>query len=182
MYENPLAADSLEFGNISAIELETDSPVVSAGKRISLKIKLKDKAGEIVDDEIAKLTLVLEGEGGFALDLADDEPDVPGQQITLIGGTKAIGIVTGEAKGNLKIAAQIQGSDVKTEKSLVIDPDAKLDLKTPVTGLLADGKTVVKVDVSAVQGDGKIISGANGKVSLALSNPEMGILGAEEVD
>ena len=82
-----------------------------------------------MDDEISKVTVALEGEGSFALDLADDEPDVPGQQITLIGGTKTVGIVTGEAKGNLKITAQIQGSDTKAEKLLIVDPDARLDLK-----------------------------------------------------
>ncbi|MBI4994291.1 S-layer homology domain-containing protein [Candidatus Peregrinibacteria bacterium] len=182
VYSNPLAADSLDLEKIAKVSLETDSPVVSAGKKISLWIKLKDKAGEVVNDEIAKLTLALEGEGSFAGDLEDDEPDTPGQQITLISGVKKIGILTGETAGSLKISAQLEGTDKKAEILLTRAPDAKLLLETPVTGFIADGKTVVNVNVSAVSGNSKIIPEANGKVSLALSNPEMGKLQKEEIE
>lgn len=182
VWGDPTKADELELSRIEKVELDIDSTLVSSGKKIGIGIKLKDKSGELVNDEFAKLTLVIEGAAAFESAAQDDEPDTPGLQITMASGTKNIAIVADKEGGAIKLTAQLAGSDKKAELSLAAIKGAQLSLQAPVSSIIADGKTFVSVGVSAVDEAGQILTEAGGKVSLGLSNPAMAKLGQKEIN
>lgn len=178
---DPSKADELNFSKITDISLEADSNIVVAAKKIDVKLKLLDKDGKLVNDELAKVNLVLEGAGQFSSDIKDEDDSQPGYQATVFSGASTIGIVAAETTGGLKMIAQVEETEIIKEINFSVVNEAKLVLETSTTGVVADGKSQIEIDVSAVDEANKVIASANGTVHFGLSDELMGKLIEEEI-
>ncbi|MBI2638250.1 hypothetical protein HYW83_01530 [Candidatus Peregrinibacteria bacterium] len=178
---NLLNADKLDFSKIVSLTLETDSNTLVANKKAQVKVLLKDKDGVFVNDEFAKVTLQLQGDGRLAEDIVDDDALMPGVQIGMMSGVKTIGVVANENPTSLKLTAQIVDTDKKAELNLSVVAEARLFLESPILAVIADGQNDLSVQVSARDANNQIMAGVNGIAMVGVSDELMGLVLQKEV-
>ncbi|MEK7524291.1 MAG: S-layer homology domain-containing protein [Patescibacteria group bacterium] len=169
---------------LAKVELEADSQVVSAGKRVDVRVMLKDKDGKPVDDEFVKVMLSIEGEARWP---GDEGTGMSGKdnktsEITMFSGTQEVSVLAPDVTANFKLTAQVADSDITTTLDFSALAGAKLALQSETVGVVADGKNTIAIDVFAWDANNDVISEADGKVRLAFSDASMGRLASNEIE
>lgn len=179
--ESLYSGSEVDFSLIASIHLETDSSALVGGKKAEVRLTIRDKKGNPVNDEFVKVTLTLNGAAHFSSDLEDENRELPGYQITLVTGTKTIGIVTDLLTSDIPSAAitlhaQLEGLKLAAELKLTLLAEARLVLESASLATIADGKNVIPIEVSARDSGNQILAALSGTVNLAVSDPLMGKL------
>lgn len=180
--KNINTADELNLSKIDSISLEADSNVVGTKKRVEITLKLKDKNGDIVNDEFSKATLSIEGVGAFESAISDENLEESGLQMTIIGGVKKLGIIANETEGAIKIGAKLESPEKQTELTINTVDKARLVLDAETLGVVANGSNAITVNLSAADGNGQPITRANILAKVSLSDPLMGSLEEKEIN
>lgn len=176
---NPQFADQIETSHISTLTLDADTGIVVADRRIVVNLAVKDKDGVMVTDEFAQVTLTLEGGGRILND--DERADAPDTQISVIEGKATVQIAAPATPSRLIFKAQLAESEIAAEREFTIVSTASLAITSATTALVANGRTRITLDLAALDEAGSVITSAQGRVHVGLSDTLMGRLEESEV-
>lgn len=166
---SPQNADSIQLSRVAKVRLSAESTAAVVLKKVPFTVELLDEKGALVSTEFNRISLAVTG--GARIADTDEDPTTEGTQRTIIGGKTTLSFIAPEKAGTVTVNVSVADrAEVRKTLTFSILKSATLSLGIQQTAIVADGRGVVPVVLTAIDDSGRPLTTVSGTVHIALSD------------
>ncbi len=169
---SPEDADKIVLSRVKKIRITADSTAAVVGKKVTFGVDLLDENDALVSTEFNRVDVTVDN-GATVMD-NDEDPTADGTQRTVIGGHADVSFIAPVNPAAVTVTVKMNSQpDIGKTQQFAILKSATIALGIAQTAIVADGRGLIPVTLSAVDDKGSLLANVNGTVHIALSDDSL---------